>query len=231
MEAFSHSIAKSLCPFLFIGILVLYANAFSLANAEVQKHQKEHFGGMPTAHGSGQLSMELLSSTQGQGNPIHSLSLQEKRRLYMVIVIRQAQKTGAAPNISNAFTINGQPGDLYQCSSQGTLTYWLRCRPESCRRSTTRADGIAAAVGRHSCAAAIGKRKREEKLQEPFECLSAAVLGCWTEGFRSLGSTKVFRMLGWRREWRKRWRTAELRIFWADCGARQRMMLRLEDKP
>nr|GLL41429.1 laccase-12-like [Ipomoea trifida]GMD12843.1 laccase-12-like [Ipomoea batatas]GME10425.1 laccase-12-like [Ipomoea batatas] len=39
MEAFSHSIAKSLCPFLFIGILVLYANAFSLANAEVQKHQ------------------------------------------------------------------------------------------------------------------------------------------------------------------------------------------------
>lgn len=36
-------------------------------------------------------------------------------------VLRQAQKTGAAPNISDAFTINGQPGDLYKCSSQGGL--------------------------------------------------------------------------------------------------------------
>nr|GLL42610.1 laccase-12-like [Ipomoea trifida] len=175
MEAFSHSIAKSLCPFLFIGILVLYANAFSLANAEVQKHQKEHFGGMPTAHGSGQLSMELLSSTQGQGNPIHSLRLQEKRRLYMVIVIRQAQKTGAAPNISNAFTINGQPGDLYQCSSQGTLTYWLRCRPEAVGG---RRHGQTALQRRSATQLCSGYRqeKREEKLQEPFECLSTGLL-------------------------------------------------------
>ncbi|VFQ90608.1 unnamed protein product [Cuscuta campestris] len=38
-----------------------------------------------------------------------------------VDVIRQAQLTGAAPNVSDAFTINGQPGDLYKCSSQGTV--------------------------------------------------------------------------------------------------------------
>ncbi|XP_020085980.1 laccase-3-like [Ananas comosus] len=35
-------------------------------------------------------------------------------------VLRQAMITGAAPNISDAFTINGQPGDLYDCSSQET---------------------------------------------------------------------------------------------------------------
>ncbi|KAK9127328.1 hypothetical protein Syun_016125 [Stephania yunnanensis] len=36
-------------------------------------------------------------------------------------VINQARKTGAAPNISDAYTINGQPGDLYSCSSQDTV--------------------------------------------------------------------------------------------------------------
>ncbi|KAE8695474.1 Laccase-3 [Hibiscus syriacus] len=33
-------------------------------------------------------------------------------------VVREATRTGAAPNISDAYTINGQPGDLYKCSSQ-----------------------------------------------------------------------------------------------------------------
>ncbi|KAL2897419.1 Laccase-12 [Bienertia sinuspersici] len=36
-----------------------------------------------------------------------------------VSVIRQATKTGAGPNVSDAYTINGQPGDLYNCSKQG----------------------------------------------------------------------------------------------------------------
>jgi laccase len=35
-------------------------------------------------------------------------------------VIREAQRTGGGPNVSDAFTINGQPGDLYNCSRQGT---------------------------------------------------------------------------------------------------------------
>ncbi|KAL4355249.1 hypothetical protein GQ457_06G000100 [Hibiscus cannabinus] len=35
-------------------------------------------------------------------------------------VVREATRTGAAPNNSDAFTINGQPGDLYKCSSQDT---------------------------------------------------------------------------------------------------------------
>ncbi|XP_020578875.1 laccase-3-like [Phalaenopsis equestris] len=38
-------------------------------------------------------------------------------------VIRQALKTGAAPNSSDAFTINGQPGDLYNCSTKGTTVF------------------------------------------------------------------------------------------------------------
>ena len=36
-------------------------------------------------------------------------------------VVSQATRTGAAPNVSDAFTINGQPGDLYKCSTSGTL--------------------------------------------------------------------------------------------------------------
>ncbi|KAJ1417725.1 Multicopper oxidase, type 1 [Sesbania bispinosa] len=35
-------------------------------------------------------------------------------------VVRQATRTGAAPNVSDAYTINGQPGDLYKCSTKGT---------------------------------------------------------------------------------------------------------------
>ncbi|KAF6144815.1 hypothetical protein GIB67_038914 [Kingdonia uniflora] len=36
-------------------------------------------------------------------------------------VENRAARTGAAPAISDAFTINGQPGDLYNCSSKGTV--------------------------------------------------------------------------------------------------------------
>nr|AFV52377.1 laccase [Picea abies] len=36
-------------------------------------------------------------------------------------VVNQATQTGAAPSVSDAFTINGRPGDLYQCSSSDTL--------------------------------------------------------------------------------------------------------------
>ncbi|XP_010257021.1 PREDICTED: laccase-12-like [Nelumbo nucifera] len=36
-------------------------------------------------------------------------------------VVRQATRTGAAPNVSDAYTINGQPGDLYNCSAQDTV--------------------------------------------------------------------------------------------------------------
>ncbi|KAM7270699.1 hypothetical protein ACFE04_029913 [Oxalis oulophora] len=36
-------------------------------------------------------------------------------------VIKQAKQTGGAPNISDAYTINGQPGDLYNCSTKETV--------------------------------------------------------------------------------------------------------------
>ncbi|KAJ7964263.1 Laccase [Quillaja saponaria] len=38
-------------------------------------------------------------------------------------VLRLAMFTGGAPNVSDAYTINGQPGDLYRCSSQGTVRF------------------------------------------------------------------------------------------------------------
>ncbi|XP_071715744.1 laccase-3-like [Rutidosis leptorrhynchoides] len=38
----------------------------------------------------------------------------------VISVLRQALFSGAAPNISDAITINGQPGDLFRCSTQGT---------------------------------------------------------------------------------------------------------------
>lgn len=34
-------------------------------------------------------------------------------------VIRQALQTGAGPNVSEAYTINGLPGPLYNCSKKG----------------------------------------------------------------------------------------------------------------
>jgi laccase len=51
-----------------------------------------------------------------------------------ITVINQAILTGGAPNLSDAFTINGQPGDLYPCSTSETFrlpvkrgeTYLLR---------------------------------------------------------------------------------------------------------
>lgn len=41
----------------------------------------------------------------------------------IVSVQQQALFSGAAPNISDALTINGQPGDLLKCSQQGLLVY------------------------------------------------------------------------------------------------------------
>ncbi|KAJ8769458.1 hypothetical protein K2173_002948 [Erythroxylum novogranatense] len=36
-------------------------------------------------------------------------------------VQREASRTGGSPNISDAYTINGQPGDLYNCSAKDTV--------------------------------------------------------------------------------------------------------------
>ncbi|XAR60786.1 Laccase [Bertholletia excelsa] len=42
-----------------------------------------------------------------------------------IAVQRQATFTGAGPNISDAYTINGQPGDLYRCSSRDTARFFV----------------------------------------------------------------------------------------------------------
>ncbi|CAL4995975.1 unnamed protein product [Urochloa decumbens] len=42
-------------------------------------------------------------------------------------VVRTATRTGAAPNVSDALTVNGQPGDLYgSCSSKDTVTFAVK---------------------------------------------------------------------------------------------------------
>lgn len=38
-------------------------------------------------------------------------------------VINQATQTGSVPNVSDAYTINGLPGPLYNCSAKGTYIY------------------------------------------------------------------------------------------------------------
>ncbi|CAN6478194.1 unnamed protein product [Victoria cruziana] len=38
-------------------------------------------------------------------------------------VLQQAMQTGAEFNLSDAYTINGQPGDLYPCSKPGTVRF------------------------------------------------------------------------------------------------------------
>ncbi|XP_023539539.1 laccase-17-like [Cucurbita pepo subsp. pepo] len=43
-------------------------------------------------------------------------------------VIQQALQTGAAPNVSDAYTINGLPGPLYNCSSSND-TFKLKVKP------------------------------------------------------------------------------------------------------
>ena len=35
----------------------------------------------------------------------------------VMAIIDEAFATGGDPNLSDAFTINGQPGDLYECSN------------------------------------------------------------------------------------------------------------------
>lgn len=38
-------------------------------------------------------------------------------------IIKEALKSGLAPNVSDAHTINGHPGSVQQCASQGETYY------------------------------------------------------------------------------------------------------------
>lgn len=40
-------------------------------------------------------------------------------------IISQALKTGGGPNVSDAYTINGLPGLLYNCSAKGKSIYFI----------------------------------------------------------------------------------------------------------
>ncbi|TVU27489.1 hypothetical protein EJB05_30103 [Eragrostis curvula] len=54
-------------------------------------------------------------------------------------VVRTATRTGAAPNISDAITVNGQPGDLYKCSSKDTTTFQVKSGETNLLRFTNAA--------------------------------------------------------------------------------------------
>jgi laccase len=41
------------------------------------------------------------------------------------VVINQALQVGAGPNVSDAHTINGLPGPLYNCSAKGYIIFFL----------------------------------------------------------------------------------------------------------
>ncbi|KAI7749879.1 hypothetical protein M8C21_019764 [Ambrosia artemisiifolia] len=62
-------------------------------------------------------------------------------------VIREATRTGAAPNVSDAYTINGQPGDLYKCSSKGQTTDVLMKADQPTGRYYIAARAYASAQG------------------------------------------------------------------------------------
>jgi laccase len=40
-------------------------------------------------------------------------------------IIAQALQTGGGPNVSEAYTINGLPGPLYNCSKKGIETPYM----------------------------------------------------------------------------------------------------------
>ncbi|KAI3749844.1 hypothetical protein L2E82_20461 [Cichorium intybus] len=43
----------------------------------------------------------------------------------IISILNQATFSGGAPNVSNAYTINGQPGDLYRCSRKDTMRFYV----------------------------------------------------------------------------------------------------------
>ncbi|CAM8897854.1 unnamed protein product [Rhodiola kirilowii] len=69
----------------------------------------------------------IIHPTQGSSYPFPKphrqtpILLGEWWNANPVDVVRRATLTGAAPNVSDAYTINGQPGDLYNCSRKDTV--------------------------------------------------------------------------------------------------------------
>ncbi|KAL9317729.1 hypothetical protein ACSQ67_014246 [Phaseolus vulgaris] len=90
--------------------------------------KKGLYGGMLIVTGQEPLSMGLSLFIQPRILPTLFPNLMQRFQLYLSI------ESGGAPNISDALTINGQPGDLFPCSMTETfklkveqgMTYHLR---------------------------------------------------------------------------------------------------------
>lgn len=61
-----------------------------------------------------------FSCTNGRDHHLKSTYTGEWFNADTEAVIAQALQTGAGPNVSDAYTINGLPGPLYNCSAGGT---------------------------------------------------------------------------------------------------------------
>uniref|UniRef100_A0A0E0RCQ2 laccase n=1 Tax=Oryza rufipogon TaxID=4529 RepID=A0A0E0RCQ2_ORYRU len=81
-----------------------------------QSYRRAPSGGTPTPPGSAPPSMAPSSSAP-------AMAPGEWWDMNPVDVVRAATRTGAAPNISDALTVNAQPGDLYSCSSHDTAFF------------------------------------------------------------------------------------------------------------
>ncbi|GLJ51017.1 hypothetical protein SUGI_1086360 [Cryptomeria japonica] len=108
----------------------------------LSKGREEHCGGMPTSHGCEQAYMGPLSSIPRRMLLTHSLAqgtggkqiTGEWWNADTETVINQAMQSGAQANLSDAYTVNGLPGLMYNCSTNDTFrlkvnpgkTYLLR---------------------------------------------------------------------------------------------------------
>ncbi|KAJ6325034.1 hypothetical protein OIU76_012176 [Salix suchowensis] len=126
------------CSSFFLGLLLLLASALSLANAKTHYHDfviqatpvKRLCKTQNSITVNGMFPGPTLEVNNGDTLVVNvvnkakyntALLLGEWWNANPIDVVREATRTGGAPNSSDAYTFNGQPGDLYNCSSQDTV--------------------------------------------------------------------------------------------------------------
>eukprot|EP00267_Zea_mays_P045574 XP_020397881.1 putative laccase family protein isoform X2 [Zea mays] len=78
-------------------------------------------------------------------------------------VIREAQRTGGAPNVSDAFTINGQPGDLYKCSQKEHTIHSMLLSSSAPPPASARRDYGHPGEARRDGASAVHQRRAQPR--------------------------------------------------------------------
>ncbi|KAL2899244.1 Laccase-3 [Bienertia sinuspersici] len=122
---------------IFLGFCMLFA-AFAARLAKAEVHHHEFVMRTPWADGPayvtqcpikpGQTYTYRFTIEEQEGTLWCMLTANGYEQLEWwnrdsMSLLQQALATGVAPNVSDAYTINGQPGDLYRCSSRDTITF------------------------------------------------------------------------------------------------------------